>query len=158
MTVPAILVDGDACPVREEVFRVAFRLNLPVVVVSNGSRGVRLPDSPLVRRVIVEAGADAADDWIAAAIGAGDICVTSDIPLAARCLAKQARVVAPDGRTLDAANIGNALASREIGRAMREAGAITGGPGGIGPKQRARFLQALDAAAQAGLRAGLRAG
>lgn len=152
MTLPAILVDGDACPVREEVFRVAFRLRLPVVVVSNGSRPFRLPDSPLVKRVIVADGADAADDWIADQIDAGDICVTSDIPLAARCIAKAARVVAPDGRVLDAANIGNALASREIGRAMREAGAITGGPGGIGAKEKSRFLQALDAAVQASMR------
>jgi len=102
--------------------------------------------------VIVADGADAADDWIAERIDAGDICVTSDIPLAARCLAKSARVVAPDGRVLDAANIGNALASREIGRAMREAGAITGGPSGIGAKEKSRFLQALDAAAQASMR------
>jgi len=138
--------------VREEVFRVAFRVGLQVVVVSNGSRGVRLPDSPLVQRVIVGEGADVADDWIVEHVGAGDVCVTADIPLAARCLEKGARAVAPYGRVFDAANIGGLLASREIGRALREAGMVTGGPATMGAKERSAFLQALDRVVQAGLR------
>ena len=93
----AIYVDGDACPVREEVYRVAGRLGLPVFVVSNGSRPLRPPGLPNVRMVFVGPEADAADDWIAAHIGRGDICVTGDIPLASRCLAGGARALAPNG-------------------------------------------------------------
>ena len=152
MTRPAIHVDGDACPVREEVFRVAERLGLEVHVVSNGARGVRLPDAPNVHRVIVADGADAADDWIAEHIRSGDVCVTADIPLAARCLAAGARAIAPSGKVWDDANIGGALAGREVSRHLREVGAITRGPSPFGPRQRTRFLQALDTALQASLR------
>ena len=96
-----IYVDGDACPVRAEVFRVSARLGLPVRVVSNGSRPARPPDLPLVETVVVEAGADAADDWIAERISRGDMCVTADIPLAARCLERGARALSPKGQALD---------------------------------------------------------
>ena len=96
-----IYVDGDACPVRDEVFRVAERLALGVTVVSNGSRPIRPPNRPNVRMVTVAEGADAADDWIAERIGAADVCVTSDIPLAARCLGKAARALSPSGPCLD---------------------------------------------------------
>src|SRR6266481_4661283 len=107
-----IYIDGDACPVREEVYRVATRLGLGVFVVHNGSRPLRPPRLPNVRMILVGEGFDAADDWIAERIGAGDLCVTSDVPLASRCLAKGARVVGPDGRIWTEANIGGALAGR----------------------------------------------
>lgn len=115
-----IYVDGDACPVREEIYRVAARLRLGVFVVSNGSRPIRPPGVPNVSMVLVGEGADAADDWIAERVTARDVCVTSDIPLASRCLKKGARVVSPTGKHWTLANIGNALAGREIGRHLRE--------------------------------------
>jgi hypothetical protein len=152
MTPPTLYIDGDACPVREEAYRVAGRLNLPVVLVGNGARGVRPPPLPQARLVVVGEGADAADDWIVAQIGVGDICVTADIPLAARCLAKSAKALAPNGRIWDSANIGGALASREIGRSLREAGMATGGPPPLDRAARSRFLSALDTLAQASLR------
>ena len=148
----AIYVDADACPVREEVYRVAARLGLDVLVVSNGSRPIRPPGPPQVRTVIVGAEMDAADDWIAERIGPADICVTSDLPLASRCLKKGARVVPPTGRPMTDANIGNALAGREIGRHLREIGVRTRGPAALTKQDRSRFLSALDTAARAGLR------
>ena len=141
-----IYVDGDACPVREEVFRVATRLGLVVHVVSNGSRPIRPPGLANVRMVVVGAGADVADDWIAERIGAGDVCVTADIPLASRCLAKGARAVAPNGKPWTGDNIGSALAGREIGRHLREIGVATGEPAPLTKADRSRFLSALDAA------------
>jgi len=147
-----IYVDGDACPVREEVFRVATRLALPVVEVSNGARPARPPGLPNVRTVVVAEGADAADDWIAAHIGRGDVCVTADIPLAARCLEKGARALSPRGRPWTPDNIGGALAGREIARARREAGAVTGGPAPLSREDRSRFLSALDALVHAARR------
>ncbi|MCR0980523.1 YaiI/YqxD family protein [Roseomonas populi] len=138
-------MDGDACPVRDEVFRVAGRLSLPVTVVSNGSRGVRLPEG--VRRVIVEEGADAADDWIVEAIGPNDICVTADIPLASRCLAKGALAVAPAGRVWDSENIGSAMAGREISRHLRETGMETR-HAGFTNRNRSLFLEALERTVQ----------
>jgi len=149
----AIYVDADACPVREETYRVATRLGLPVFVVSNGSRPIRPPRLPNVQMVIVGATPDAADDWIAEHITAADVCVTADIPLAARCLAKAARAVSPSGRQWTQDNIGNALAGREVARHMREIGMTTGGPAALTPADRSRFLSALDAAVQAGRRA-----
>jgi uncharacterized protein YaiI (UPF0178 family) len=107
-----IYVDGDACPVREEIYRVAARLGLNVLVVSNGSRPIRPPGTSNVSMVLVGDSADAADDWIAERIGAADVSVTSDIPLASRCLKKGARVVSPTGKQWTEANIGNALAGR----------------------------------------------
>jgi uncharacterized protein YaiI (UPF0178 family) len=148
----AIYIDADACPVREETYRVATRLNLPVLVVSNGSRPIRPPGLPNVRMVIVDATPDAADDWIAERITASDVCITADIPLAARCLAKAARAVSPNGRHWTADNIGNALAGRAVAQHMREVGLTTGGPAALTPADRSRFLSALDAAVQAALR------
>ena len=148
----AIYIDADACPVREETYRVATRLNLPVLVVSNGSRPIRPPGLPNVRMVIVDATPDAADDWIAERITAADVCITADIPLAARCLAKAARAVSPNGRHWTADNIGNALAGRAVAQHMREVGLTTGGPAALTPADRSRFLSALDAAVQAALR------
>jgi uncharacterized protein YaiI (UPF0178 family) len=147
-----IYVDGDACPVREEVYRVAARLQLNVLVVSNGSRPIRPPSAANVRMVLVGDSADAADDWIAEHISAVDVCVTSDIPLASRCLKKGARVVSPVGRLWTQANIGNALAGRAIARHLRELGTITRGPAPLSKRDRSAFLGALDTAVQAALR------
>jgi|SRR5581483_8360975 len=147
-----IYVDADACPVREEVYRVAGRLNVGVHVVSNGSRPIRPPGLTYVNMVIVGDAMDAADDWIAERITAADICVTSDIPLAGRCLAKGARVVPPNGRPFTEANIGSALAGREIARHLRELGETGRGPPPFAKSDRSRFLSALDTAVQAALR------
>ena len=141
-----IYVDADACPVREEVYRVATRLGLRVFVVSNGSRPIRPPGLPHVSMIVVGAGADIVDDWIAERITASDVCVTADIPLASRCLAKGARAVAPTGKHWTTDNIGNALAGREVARHMREIGLTTGGPAPLTRADRSRFLGALDQA------------
>jgi uncharacterized protein YaiI (UPF0178 family) len=148
MTGPAttIYVDGDACPVREEVFRVATRLRLPVFVVSNGSRPIRPPDNPLVTMVTVPEGADVADDWIAERMTPADVCVTSDIPLASRCLAAGGRALSPKGHNWTPDNIGSALAGRAIGQHLRETGVATGGPAPLTKADRSNFLAALDAA------------
>src|SRR4030088_734887 len=148
-----IYVDADACPVREEVYRVATRLRVTVFVVSNGPRPLRPPGLPNVQMILVGGQADAADDWIAERITERDVCVTTDIPLAARCLAKGARVVPPSGRSFTQANIGNALAGRELARLLRELGVGGGGPAARWTRHdRSRFLSALDAAVQAALR------
>ena len=147
-----IYVDADACPVREQVYRVATRLHLTVFVVSNGSRPLRPPGLPNVQMILVGDQADAADDWIVERIAASDVCITTDIPLAARCLAKGARVVPPSGRPFTQANIGNALAGRELARHLRELGVGGGGPAPLTRNDRSRFLSALDVAVQAALR------
>ena len=149
-----IFVDGDACPVREEVYRVAERLGLVVHVVSNGSRPIRPPANPRIRMVTVAAGADIADDWIAERITGSDVCVTSDIPLAARCLAAGGRALSPTGRHWTPDNIGNALAGRAISQHMREIGMTTGGPAPLTKAEKSKFLSALDTAVQAALRVG----
>jgi len=131
---------------------VAARLRLDVFVVSNGSRPIRPPGTSNVRMVLVGDSADAADDWIAEHISAGDVCITSDIPLASRCLEKGARVVSPIGKQWTQANIGNALVGREIARHLRELGTNTRGPAPLTQKDRSRFLGALDTAVQAALR------
>lgn len=147
-----IYVDGDACPVREEVYRVATRLGVGVYVVANGSRPIRPPGLANVRMITVAEGADIADDWIAERITAADVCVTSDIPLASRCLARGARALAPNGRLWTGDNIGNALAGREIGRYLRETGVATGGPKPLTKADRSQFLSSLDTALRAAAR------
>ncbi len=147
-----IYIDGDACPVREETYRVAERLGLVVFVVSNGSRPIRPTGNPNIRIVIVQDGADAADDWIAEHISPADICVTADIPLASRCLAKSAYALSPHGKPWTADNIGSALAGRELSRHLRELGQTGGGPAPFGKADRSRFLSALDTMVQAALR------
>jgi len=147
--VTEIYVDGDACPVREEVYRVADRLGLVVYVVSNGSRPIRPTGNPRIRMITVSEGADVADDWIAERIGPGDVCVTSDIPLAGRCLARGARALTPTGKHWTGDNIGAALAGREVARHMREIGLPTGGPAPLTKADRSRFLAALDTAVNA---------
>ena len=151
---PQLFIDGDACPVREEAYRVATRLGLTVIVVSNGSRPMRPSPLPNVRMVIVPEGADAADDWIAERITATDVCITSDIPLAGRCLARGARAVSPAGHVWTSANIGSALAGREIARHLREIGAGSGGPAPLTKADRSKFLVALDALVTAAQRQG----
>ncbi|MDR3538028.1 MAG: YaiI/YqxD family protein [Acetobacteraceae bacterium] len=147
-----IYIDGDACPVREEVYRVADRLGLQVFLVANGARPIRPPNRPNVRMVTVGDEADAADDWIAERITAADVCVTADIPLAARCLARSARALASNGKVWTTDNIGNALAGREVARHMREVGLPTGGPPPLSKQDRSRFLSALDVVVQAARR------
>jgi uncharacterized protein YaiI (UPF0178 family) len=148
-----IYVDADACPVREEVYRVAGRLKLDVYVVSNGSRPILPSREPNIRMIVVNEGADAADDWIAERITAADIVVTADIPLASRCLAKGARGLAHNGKVWTGDNIGNALAGREVSRHLRELGMQGGGQAPFGKADRSRFLNALDTLVQAALRA-----
>ena len=142
-----IYVDADACPVKDEVERVAARHALPVILVYNG--GIRPSRNPLVSCVVVAEGPDAADDWIAQAIGAGDIAVTADLPLAARCLEKGARVLKPNGQAMTAQNIGTALGMRELSRHLRE---VTGGEtrhAGFTKQDRSAFLNALENTIQA---------
>jgi len=150
--VPEIYVDADGCPVKEEVYRVAGRYGLKVWVVANA--WLRVPEGPLVTRVTVSEGLDRADDWIVERIGPGDVAITSDVPLAARCVERGARAIAPDGRRFDAASIGAALADRNLMTALREAGEIMGGGRPFTRQDRARFLNALDAAIQAVRRTG----
>lgn len=137
-----IFVDGDACPVKAEVEKVAARHGLTVTIVSNG--GLRPSANPLLRHVTVTEGADAADNWIADHIAAGDICVTADIPLAARCLDKGARVLGPNGKAFTQDGIGMALGMRELSRHLRE---LTGGQtqhAGFASRDRSRFLNELE--------------
>ena len=142
-----IYVDADACPVKAEVEKVAGRHGLHVHIVSNG--GIRPRPNPLLHSVIVGDGADAADDWIAAHIEAGDIAITADIPLAARCLAKGARVLRPNGEPFTQDNIGVALGMREFQRHLREASGNQTYNAGFTPKNRSRFLSALENTVQA---------
>lgn len=138
-----LYVDADACPVRAEAERVATRLGVPMVLVCNG--GIRPPANPLVRLVVVDRGADAADRWIAASVGPGDAVVTADLPLADRCIAAGAVVLHPDGQVLTAANIGPRLALRDLMADLRAADPFRQGGGRpFSGADRARFLQALD--------------
>jgi len=141
---PDIYVDADACPVKDEVLRVAERHGLAVYMVSNS--GGRAGLHPLVRLIVVPPDPDAADDWIAERIGAGDIAVTGDILLAARCLETGAQVLAHDGKPFDDASIGMALAMRDLNRHLRETGDISGAGRGFAKADRSRFSQALEAA------------
>ena len=140
----SIYIDADACPVREESYKVASRYGLHSFVVSNSF--MRIPVSPLITRVIVGAGADVADSWIAERVVAGDVVVTSDIPLAARVLAREAHAIAPYGRPFTHDSIGLALAQRGLMEHLRSTGETTGGPPVFSPADRSRFLQALDQA------------
>jgi uncharacterized protein YaiI (UPF0178 family) len=142
-----ILVDADACPVKEEIVRVAERHGIAAVFVSNA--WMRLPESPLVKRVSVEAGMDAADNWIADNATDEDVVITNDIPLAARCVAKGARILRPNGKSLDQNSIGMAVAVRDLHTQLRDAGEITGGPAAFQKQDRSRFLEALETAVQA---------
>jgi hypothetical protein len=142
-----IYVDADACPVKDEVFRVARRHDVPVVLVS--SQWMRVPGDGRVTMQVVPAGMDAADDWIASRAGAGDVVITADVPLAARCVAAGAAVIGTSGRPFTEDNVGEALATRDLLAGLRGAGQVTGGPAPFGPRDRSRFLQALEQAIQA---------
>ncbi|HEY3640376.1 MAG TPA: YaiI/YqxD family protein [Xanthobacteraceae bacterium] len=139
-----IYVDADACPVKNEVYRVAARHGLKVSVVSN--RPIAVPRDPLVERVVVAAGIDEADNWIAGRVSRGDIVITADIPLASRCVKAGAAVIAPTGRVFTEESIGMALATRNLMESLRSAGEITGGPKSFSPRDRSSFLSALDQA------------
>lgn len=141
---PDIFVDADACPVKQEVYRVAGRHALRVTLVSNS--WMRTPGEDWIELVVVDGGLDVADDWIADRVQEGDVVVTADIPLASRCLKKRARVVAPTGRVFTEDMIGEALATREILSQLRDTGVVTGGPAPFEKRDRSRFLQNLDEA------------
>ena len=139
-----LFIDADACPVRTEALRVAERHRLRVFVVSNG--GIRPDPSPLVETVIVPEGADAADKWIAERMGPGDICVTADVPLAARCIEAGGRAIRHNGEAFTPANIGHALAMRDLMADLRAANPLGAGGGQkpFGKADRSRFLDALE--------------
>jgi uncharacterized protein YaiI (UPF0178 family) len=141
---PRILVDADACPVKEEVYRVAFRHAVAVAVVSNSR--LRVPEHPLVERVVVSDGFDAADDWIAEAAGPASVVITADILLADRCLKAGATVLSPTGKPFTTSSIGAAVATRAIMADLRAGGDVIGGPAPFAKADRSRFLQALDEA------------
>ncbi len=149
-----IYVDADACPVKDEAVRVAERHGLDIHFVSNAF--MRLPEGPLIHRVVVAEGPDAADDWIAERIGASDIAVTADIPLAARCLKNGAQVIGPTGKPFTEAGIGMALAMRELSAHLRETGESKGYNAGFTRQDRSRFLEALELAARRAVSAGRR--
>jgi uncharacterized protein YaiI (UPF0178 family) len=141
---PAIFVDGDACPVKAEVEKVATRHGLEVTIVSNG--GLRPSANPLICHVMVADGADAADDWIAEAAGPSAVVITADILLADRALKAGAQVLAPTGKPFTTSSIGAAIATRAIMADLRAGGDKIGGPAAFSKADRSRFLQALDAA------------
>ncbi len=137
-----IFIDADACPVKEEVYRVAKRYGLRVVLVANS--WLRAPNEEWIELVIVGGELDAADAWIGDHISPGDIVISADIPLAALCLEKGAGVLGPRGRPFTADSIGNALATRELMSQLREMGEAGGGPPPFEKRDRSQFLQALD--------------
>jgi uncharacterized protein YaiI (UPF0178 family) len=151
--VTTLYIDADACPVKEEAERVATRHGIAMKLVSNG--GLRLSRNPLVEVVIVDAGPDVADMWIADRAGPGDVVVTGDIPLAAKCVAAGARVLKHNGEALTQANIGNVLATRDLMTDLRAADPFRQGGGkGFTKADRSRFLEALDRELRAALRQG----
>ena len=147
-----IYVDADACTVKDEALRVADRHGLPIKYVSNA--WMRLPEGANVERVIVPEGPDAADDWIAERIGKGDIVVTADIPLAARCLSAGAQAIGSTGKPFTDASIGMALAMRDLSRHLREIGESRGFNASFTKQDRSRFLEALELAVQKAKRQG----
>ena len=145
-----IYIDADACPVKDETIRVATRHNLKTYMVNDG--GVRPSQNPLVELVIVTQGADAADDWIAEHIKKSDICVTNDIPLAARCLEVGAFAIKPNGERFSEDSIGMALTNRELMQGLRESGEITGGPRPFSKSDRSQFLDRMETVVQTAIR------
>lgn len=137
-----IFVDADACPVKDETYRVAARYKLRVYVVANSP--INVPRASGVERVVVPAGPDIADDWIVERAGRGAIVVTSDVPLASRCVKKGAEVLTPYGKPFSESSIGMALATRNLMDHLRSTGETTGGPRPFGPRDRSNFLSALD--------------
>ncbi len=147
---PAILVDADACPVKDEVVKVAERHGLVVTFVSNG--GLRPSRDPMIRNVVVAKGADAADDWIVDNSAPGDVAVTADVPLAARLVEKQVHVLGPTGRPFTPETIGMAVAMRDLKQHLRETGEIRGFNPGFSARDRSAFLSALDQAVRRAVR------
>lgn len=141
-----IYIDADACPVKDEAMKVADRHGLKIIYVSNS--WMRLPDHPLVERAVVTEGSDAADDWIAERITAGDITVTQDIPLASRCLKKGAKAIGNTGKPFTEASIGMAMAMRDLSQHLRETGESRGFNAAFTKQDRSRFLEALEQAVQ----------
>lgn len=139
-----ILVDADACPVKEEIYRTAYRHEVPVMIVSNSH--FRIPDHPLISRTVVSDAFDAADDWIVEAVGIHSVVITTDILLADRCLKAAATVIAPTGKPFTANSIGAAIATRAIMADLRAGGDAIGGPAPFSKVDRSTFLQALDQA------------
>ncbi len=137
-----IYVDADACPVKDEIYKVAIRLGVPVSVVAG--QFIRVPQDPLIERVAAGSGMDAADDWIAERAGDGDIVITADIPLASRCVKAGADVIAPNGKPFSEASIGMTLAMRNLMTDLRSSGEITSGPKSYTPRDRSTFLSTLD--------------
>jgi uncharacterized protein len=137
-----IYVDADACPVKDEIYRVAIRHGLPVSVVAGNF--IRVPQDPLIERIAAGSGMDAADDWIAERAGKGDIVITSDIPLASRCVKSGAEVIAPNGKPFTEQSIGMTLAVRNLMTDLRSSGEVTGGPKSYSPRDRSAFLSTLD--------------
>lgn len=146
-----VFIDADACPVKDEVYRVAQRYGLPTFVVAN--QRMHVPRHPLITLQVVSGRFDAADDWIVDACTSADAVVTSDIPLAARVLAKGAKALDPKGRVFSPDSIGDALAAREFSAFLRDMGDMGGGPAPFTAKDRSRFLQSLDTVIQALLKA-----
>ena len=142
-----IFIDADGCPVKQEVYRVARRYGLKVTLVSNARIGT--PQEDWLEVVVVDGQFNAADDWIVEHVSADDIVITGDIPLASRCLEKDARVLGPGGRIFTKESIGEPLASRELLSHLRDLGTITGGPAPFEKRDRSRFLQSLDKTIQA---------
>ncbi|MBL4616031.1 MAG: YaiI/YqxD family protein [Magnetovibrio sp.] len=145
-----IYIDADACPVKDEILRVATRHTLKTYMVCDG--GIGPSQNPLVELVIVTQGADAADDWIAEHIKKGDVCVTNDIPLAARCMENAALAIKPNGERFTENSIGMALANRELMQNLRETGQITGGPRPFSKTDRSEFLNGFETTIQAAKR------
>lgn len=139
-----IFIDADACPVKDEVYRVATRHKVKTFVIANSF--MQIPRDPMVERILVPSGLDVADDWIAERSRRGIVVVTADIPLAARCIKAGADVIAPNGRPFTEQSIGNILATRNLMDELRSAGAITSGPPPFAAKDRSAFLSALDLA------------
>jgi uncharacterized protein len=139
-----IYVDADACPVKDEIYRVAVRHSVPVVVVAGTY--IRVPDDPLIERIAAGPGMDAADDWIAERAGKNDIVITADIPLASRCVKAGASVIAPNGKPFTEQSIGMTLAVRNLMTDLRASGEVTGGPRSFQPRDRSAFLSELDKA------------
>jgi len=142
-----IYIDADAYPVKNEVYRVAERYELNVILVSN--TWMNTPKSNLIRLQMVDGNFDAADDWIVKNVQTDDIVITADIPLASRCLEKDALVLGSKGREFTKNNIGDMMATREIMSSLRDIGTMTGGPAPFQKKDRSRFLQSLDRMIQA---------
>ena len=151
-----ILIDADACPVKDETYRVAGRHGVRVLVFANAP--ILVPRDPLIERIVVPAGPDVADDRIAERARPGSVVVTADIPLASRCVKAGAQVIAPDGRVLDDRTIGPALAMRDLMTDLRSAGMSTSGPKPFTPRDRSAFLSALDLALVRAKRSGFRPG